>query len=303
MRATAADQVGPQPDPGPVALSPSRTGTVGVIVTDLGNPFIAPVVRGAENELSGRGMMVFVTETQDSNERLEAICNHLVTRRVDALIVTAARDGNHAILEKTAQQLPIVLAVRGPDDSELPAVLHDDAEGGRLALEHLADLGHRSVAQLHGPPDMSSFRRRAIGFRTAAGAVGIEVVDVDDAVRLPTVGEGWRSMTRLLTERRDDRPTAVFAHNDTMALGAIAAMREAGLRCPEDIAVIGYNDSPLTAYTAPPLTTIRLPAYELGRLAAGLAVSLFEGHGEEGGPAPLLPKLVVRGSTAPPPHG
>lgn len=295
VRAAAA-QLGYRGDALASGLRRGRTDTFGVVVADIGNPFIAPVVRGIENSLDGRGLMALVAETQDDHSRMSRVLDNLLSRRVDAIITTAARTGDERLLRKIAQQSPLVLAVRDLPGSGLASITHDDDRGGRLAAEHLLEGGHRRVGQLCGPVDVSSFRGRAAGFRRRLEGSGVELVEPGDTANHPILKEGKRLMEQLLA-RSPDPPTAVFAHNDLMAFGALEALSAHDLTCPRDVAVMGYNDTPMTTVTAPPLTTIRLPGYELGRLAADAAIVLIEGRHEAPTSLSLPPVLVPRRST------
>lgn len=292
----AAEELGYQGDTIASGLRRGRTNTLGVVVADLANPFIAPVVRGIENSLEGRRLMALVAETQDDNGRMSRVLDNLLSRRVDAIITTAARTGDEQLLRRTAKQVPLVLAVRNLPDSGLPAVTHDDEHGGRLAAEHLLDRGHRRIGQLPGPRDISSFRERAAGFRARLGISGIEPLEPRDTAAHPVLAEGHRLMEQLLAMHAEP-PTAVFVHNDLMAIGALEALADQALRCPRDIAVIGYNDTQMTKFTAPPLTTIRLPGYELGRMAADTATRLIENPFQDTPRVSLAPVLVPRRST------
>lgn len=295
-----ADELRYRPDRVASSLRRGRTNVIGVVVADLGNSFISPVLRGIENALSGRWVMPLMAESRDSSDRLARVCEALVDRRVDAIIATAGRTGDLSTLREVASEVPLVLAVRALPRLDVATVAHDDVLGGRLAAEHLVELGHQRLGSLVGPDDISSFRHRRRGFWEAADAAGLDVVEVSDTTVLPTVDEGRRLMQLLLDEHADQLPTAVFVHNDAMAVGALDAARQAGLVCPDDISIIGYNDSPLTAYLAPPLTTIHLPAYELGRLAADTVIGILDEPEVTPHTVTLPPRLVVRESTAPP---
>jgi LacI family transcriptional regulator len=295
VRAAAAE-LGYQGDAIASGLRRGRTNTFGIVVADLGNPFIAPVLRGIENHLEGRGLMALIAETQDDHGRMSRVLNNLAARRVDAVIVTGARSGDARLLRKSQQQIPIVLAVRDLPGSGLPAITHDDERGGRLAAEHLLELGHRRIAQLAGPRDVSNFEGRGTGFRDRLHDKGIEVLEASDTARRPILAEGRRLMELLLDEH-DELPTAIFAHNDLMAFGALEALAKQGIVCPRDIAIIGYNDTPMTAFTDPPITTIRLPGYELGRMAADTAAMLITDGEQLETSLSLPPVLVPRAST------
>jgi len=277
------------------ALRRGRTGTVGVVVADLSNPFIGPVLRGIASALGHRDLLPIMTESRDSSEALSKICNKLLAQRVDGLIVTAGRYRDRTLLKAVAVEVPTVLAVRDIPRSGIPVVCHDDLAGGRLAAEHLLTLGHRKFAQLVGPRDVSSFAGRAEGFRAAIAAAGGRCLDIEGASVLPTVEAGRSGAAQFLD--RNEGATAMFAHNDSMAIGAIAEFRQHGLQVPRDISVVGFNDVPLTDQLRPPLTTVRLPGYELGRLAADLLLSRGEGSESTAERVVLAPELVIRDTT------
>lgn len=282
-----------------MGLRRGRTRTIGVVVANLGNPYIAPVIHGVETALEGRGIMPVVADSRDDSARLSKILDHLLSRRVDAIVTTAVRNGDAATVEKVAREVPVVLAVRTLPSTNLASVSTDDDRGGRGAARHLVALGHTRLAQLRGPADISSFSQRGAGFASAASRAGIKVAEVRDTAIVPTVDEGARLM-RLLLAGEGEMPTGVFAHNDLMAIGAIDVLRQQGLNCPRDISVIGYNDAPLVDHLDPPLTTIRIPGYELGRLAAERAVAMIDQPTFRPSPLSLEPELVERGSTAAP---
>lgn len=287
-----------RPDKVASSLRRGRTNVIGVVVADLSNPFIGPVLRGIENALGGRGVMPMIVESRDSSDRLSRACEALVDHRVDAIITTAGRTGDLSTLRKLAARVPLVLAVRALPNLDVPTLAHDDVLGGRLAATHLIELGHERLAELVGPDDISSFRDRGRGFREAASQAGLPVLEISDMTVLPTVDEGRRLMQLLLRDHGPELPTGVFVHNDSMAVGALDAVRNAGLSCPDDISIVGYNNSPLTAYLAPPLTTIHLPAYELGRLSADTAIAMLDEPDVTPHTVSLPPRLIVRSSTA-----
>lgn len=295
----AAERLGYRGNVQASALRRGRTGTIGVIVADLSNPFIGPVLRGIAGALGSRDLLPIMTESRDSSDELARICEKLLAQRVDGVITTAGRYRDRSLLRRVASEVPTVLAVRRLPDSGIPAVAHDDVAGGRLAAQHLLSLGHTRLAQLMGPEDIWSFEGRSQGFRRTVGEAGAECRDIDIGVRLPTL-EAGRQLAEALLDSGEQPPTAVFAHNDSIAIGAITRLREEGLDCPDDISVVGYNDVPLTAHLRPPLTTIRLPGYELGRLAAELVLMRIDGSETLNGEVALAPELVVRASTAAP---
>jgi len=294
----AVQELGFQVDPVASGLRRGRTSTMGVMVADIGNPFIPPVLRGIENTFEARGYQTFIAETQDDQARAGRVLQNLVARRVEAIVTLASRQGDEAILERASRSIPVVLAVRGLPRTRLPCVTDDDELGGWLSADHLLSLGHQVVAELPGPGDVYNFEVRTRGFLSRIAESSSLFVRLDTQAHAPSVDEGRRLM-RVLLERGAPRPTGVFAHNDLMALGAIQEVRAAGLSCPGEISIIGYNDAPLTAYTDPPLTTVAVDGYELGRRSAELALDMLDGN--EATEVTLAPRVVPRASTAPPP--
>jgi LacI family transcriptional regulator len=270
--------------------------TVGVVVADLGNPYTAPVLRGLQASLEQADHMALVTESRDDSQAMERAVGHLLARQVDGLVLLAARSGDQPRILEWAASVPVVLAVRGLPGSGIPAVTHDDLGGGRLAGEHLAELGHRQVVQLPGPLDVQPFKDRFEGFAQVAGQLGLEAWSVPAASR-PILEEGQRLMEQALA---DPRPaTAVFAHNDPMAMGAVRALRHAGLTCPSDVSVVGYNDVPMADCLDPPLTTIRLDGEEVGRRAGDTALAAIRSLPLPDPGPPVPAELIVRASAAP----
>jgi LacI family transcriptional regulator len=246
--------------------------------------------------------MPLTTETQDDPARLERVLNHVIERRVDAVIVTAARLGNAPILLDIARRrIPLLLADRNVPQTGLPSCTHDNEAGGMYAAKHLLDLGHRTLVQLRGPQDVSSFVDRGAAFSRTVKAAGDVEVDLGDAARTPSLQEGQRLARLLLAGRRDGRPTAVFAHNDLIALGALEVFADAGLRCPADISVVGYDDLPQVDRVTPPLTTVRLHGDELGRLVGEMTVAAIGSPDRPPSSLTLPPQLMVRASTGVPP--
>ncbi|MEX1279885.1 MAG: LacI family DNA-binding transcriptional regulator [Acidimicrobiia bacterium] len=289
-----ARRLGYRPDMVARGLQSGRTGTVGVVVADLGNTFVTPLLHGVAAAIETSHMLSVVAESQDDHDRLAGILDHLLSRRVDGMIVLAARTGDQQALEEVNRSVPVVLASRPLEDTPLCQVTHDNERGGRLVAEHLQALGHRRVAQLEGPSDVLNFPRRALGFRSVVSAHGLAEIEVPGRADRPSLEEGRRLMG-LLLETSPEVPTAVFAHNDLMALGALAVLRERGVRVPDDISLVGYNDMPLVAHVAPPLSTVRYDSFAVGRWAGERLLGTIRGEGCDD--VVLDPVLVPRGSS------
>jgi LacI family transcriptional regulator len=296
-----ANRMGYQKDMVASGLKRGRTHTVAVIAGDLGNPNLAPVLRGIASGLEQAGLMTLISETQFDAGRLERIVNHLMSRRVDAIIMTAARPRDAPTLRWIRRQgMPLVLAIQTVRGIRLPACTNDDHLGGVLAARHLLSLGHRRLAQLRGPMEFSSCFLRAQGFsKTVAAARAVEVVVKSTALwGSPELGG---ALMRELLDKKGVRPTGIFAHHDLTAFGALTAAEERGLTCPRDLSIVGYHNLPHNDRIAPPLTSIGQPREELGRTAAEILIAVLTRPGRPPAPRMVQPTLVVRESTGPPP--
>ena len=296
---SAARDLGYRPDIVARSLRSGSTKTVGIVVADLCNPFAGEIIHGVAGFLYPRNYVPLIIETSYDPARLRVALDALRSRRVDAVVITVARgDDAETILDVARSGLHVVLAVRHLPGSGLPAVVHDDSGGGRLVAEHLLALGHRVLGELPGDQEAQPFLERGRGFRAAVAAGGGVVRALDGVAAQPTAEEGHRLTERYLAAD-GGLPTAFFAHNDAMAIGAIDALRKAGLRCPEDVSVVGYNDAPLSDHVRPPLTTVRYPSDEVGRFAAAMTLSHIADPERPGEHVSFPAELVVRGSTGP----
>lgn len=290
------------------SLRKGTTGVLGVIVADLSNPFTVTLLRGIEFESRVGRHMPLIAETHDDPQILRSVVTRLLRNRVDGVVLSAAQVDDEEFVRELEGLVPVVLAVRGflgstasGSASEHVEVLQDDVAGARTAVEHLIGIGHRRIAQLPGTPSISSFVDRSEGFAGAIRARA-DVVDVSTGgyARESSVEEGRRLTEDLLGQPGERRPTAIFAHNDLMAVGALNALRAAGLRCPADVSVVGYNDAPLIDQIDPPLTTVRLPGFELGRHSARIAFELVRGVRPRESRVMLAPEFIERRSTQAP---
>jgi LacI family transcriptional regulator len=295
----AAEELGYRANPIARGLKTSRSYTVGVLIPDLTNPLFPPIVRGIQDRLEEAAYTPLIANTDNDPDRERADIEAMRARQVDGLITATARRDHGLPADLEDLPLPVVLVNRGLEDGGRPSVVADDRHGVRLAVEHLVELGHRRIAHLAGPQELSTGHLRKLGFIEALESQGIE-----PDPELILTGEAFveREGERLCNELldRETDVTAIFAGNDLMALGCYDAFVARGVDCPEQISVVGYNDMPFAAWFNPPLTTIGLPHYEIGARAAEL---LLEQLREPGAPAAQLmlePTLVVRGSTAPP---
>ena len=293
----AAQELGYRPNPIARGLRTNRSHTIGVLVPDLMNPLFAAVVRGIEDGLRDGGYTPLIANTDNDAERERVAYEAMRARQVDGFIAATARR-DHWLLEEQVNSGPkVVLVNRRVDSDAIPAVTGDDHAGVQLAVEHLTGLGHRRIAHVAGAQTLYTGWSRHDGFVDAMRAGGLDP-DPDLIVfsEAFTAREGARCCTELL-DRRDDF-TAIVAGNDLLALGCFDALEQHGLGCPADISVVGYNDMPFVDRFRPPLTTVRVPHYELGATAAELMLEQLGGTDLPPRQLLLPPELVVRGSTA-----
>jgi LacI family transcriptional regulator len=295
----AAESLGYQPNPIARSLKTARSATVGLVIPDLTNPLFPPIVRGIEDVLSPAGYNAWIVNTDNDPKREEAQIESLRSRQVEGLIVATARR-EHPLLVKLHQQgVRMVLVNRRVEELELPAVTPDDAVGIELAVAHLAALGHRRIAHLAGPQNTSTGVVRARAFRHSVRDHGL---DDDPGLVAESAywseAEGAAALRRLLDSGAEF--SAIVCGNDLEALGCYDVFAERGLRCPQDVSVVGFNGMPFLDKMWPPLTTVSIPHYELGFEAARLLLDAIDEPGRRARSVLLPPSLVVRQSTAPP---
>ena len=294
----AAAKLGYRPNPVARSLRTRRSHTVGVLIPDLNNPLFPPIVRGLEDKLAAAGYVALIGNTDADANRERTLFEQMRARHVDGFVLATATQHDRLLAEAAAAELPVVLMNRLAQDYSFPSVSVDNEQGARMAVSHLARLGHTRIAHIAGPQEASTGVGRLRGFREGMASHGLEVdEDLIAYASRYTVEEGTRCYRQLTASRGDF--TAVAAGNDMLAVGCYAALDEEDRLCPDDVSVIGFNDMPFIDRLRPPLTTVRFPHYQLGTEAAQLLLERINGGD---GPVKILylaPELVVRGSTAP----
>ncbi|HWG63772.1 MAG TPA: LacI family DNA-binding transcriptional regulator [Streptosporangiaceae bacterium] len=295
---SAAKRLGYIPDPVARTLRLRRSAVVGVVVPDLANPVFPPIVQGIEDALAAEGYVALVANTGNDTGREHDRIAALQARRCDGYIVASATVDGAAIAGLTAAQEPVILVNRETGDAGLPSVSSDDRTGIQVAMRHLAGLGHRVIAHLTGPPNLSVVQTRAEAFGSAAQHLGLDAGSLI-LRHCPTLtASDARDAARALLAEVP-AVTAVLAGNDLMALGCYSAAERAGRRCPEDISIVGYNDMPFVEWWRPALTTVRIPQYEIGREAARLLLEQIADGPRPPAKQVLMPvSLTVRSSTS-----
>jgi len=232
--------------------------------------------------------------------RTDHLIERFRARSVDAIVSLAATEDDREVLVRTATQVPVVLAVRLLHDSGLPTVRCDDHLGASLAAGHLADLGHVRVAQVQGPQRSQLFADRARGFADTAARRGLRIRRTRYIADHATAVEGRRLATAMIDAAGDQLPTAVFAHNDALALGVYSALQDRGLRCPDDVSIVGFNAATLPSDMAIALTSVSYPSREIGMRTGEIVLELIAGTPLTAVTEVYAPRLVVRASSGPP---
>jgi LacI family transcriptional regulator len=294
----AADRLGYTPNAVARGLRRQRSMTVGVLIPDLTNAIFPPIVRGIEESLSPRGFTAFVANTDNDDYRERRAFEAFRARQVDGFIFANARRDHGLIQEAFNLGIPSVLANRRTDKSLFPWVAGDDDDGVEQIVKHLVELGHTHVAHIAGPQNNSAGFARAESFRHFVKQHGLRELDCPVVIADAFDTESGGSATKQILHHFP-AVTAIFAGNDMIAVGVLGALREAGVHCPVDMSVVGFNDMPLAKDLAPSLTTVAVSGQQLGAMAATLLLDEIAGVDRER--TVLLPvELVVRESTAPP---
>jgi len=284
------------PHSGARSLSTSRTDTVGVILPDLFGEFFSELIRGMDITARAHGLHLIVSSSHD--DAADAAAAILSMRgRVDGLIVLSPHLDAVDLAASLSGRLPVLLMNGGANDAGRPSIVVDNMGGAAAAVGHLLDLGHRRILHISGPAGNLEARDRKAGYSQAMLSAGQEVLIAQGDF---TQASGHTAVTQLLRQGR--APQAVFAANDMMALGALLALQDAGLRCPEDVAVVGFDDVPIAALVRPSLSTMRIDIAQTGSRAMERLVGLITASSDPGAAPDLAcevirPRLVVRQST------
>jgi len=280
--AEAAAQLGYEPNPHARALASAGDSTVGVVLHDLANPFFAELVRGMDEVAAERGRtLLFIAAHRDPQRELAAI-SHFRVRRVEALVIAGSGLESREFTQDLAAQLlgfeagggRAVLVGRNYGQGD--AVLVDNVGGGREVAEELLHLGHRRFGVISGPASVTTSRERMAGVRQALERAGVALPE-ESVVYGDYSREAGRAAARGLLAGGSARPTALIAFNDLMAVGALAEARSLGLQVPAELSITGFDDIPIAQDVQPELTTVRVPAAEVGALAMRVALEPRDG--------------------------
>jgi LacI family transcriptional regulator len=278
------------------ALVSGRSRLLGLIVSDITNPFFPELVRRFESLAMERQYDLILTSTDYQTERMTVCLRRMLERKVDGVALMTSEMDEGLIEELSRRGVPLVFMDVGQVGPRMSHVAMDYAGGIRQAVDHIVGLGHRRIAFISGPLELKSARTRRDAFiaRMRKHSLAVDKALVREATH--TAEGGQQAMEALLKVSR--RPTAVVCSNDWTAIGALHAIDAARLRVPEDISVVGFDDIPLASYTRPPLTTVRMSAAEIGSTAFDALFHLIDGKDRKGTLLHVPTKLIVRESTA-----
>lgn len=279
-------------------LVQKRTGTIGVVLQDVTNPFVSEVLRGMGDVAAVHGLQLLLANAELSLAREAAALAVLQEKQVDGVIYTSGMiTPEHREIFRDLRR-PVVLAATFDPTGELPGVLVDGRKGAAMALRHLADVGHRRIAVIHGPlRDHVAGLARWDGYCDGARSKGIELLPAFTAEGDYRLESGYWAMHRILNQK--ERPTAVVAASDLMAIGAMNAAMDRGLCVPRDLSVVGFDNIWMAQAVRPPLTTVAQPMYDIGATAVALLAHALGAAAPE--PAVthwIEPHIVLRKSSA-----
>ncbi|HHV64824.1 MAG TPA: LacI family transcriptional regulator [Peptococcaceae bacterium] len=274
----AIEELGFIPNAMARGLHHNKTKTIGLIIQDISNPYYPSIVRGVEDEAQELGYTVILANVYRSKERTAKYLNVFREKRVDGIIFTGGGVVKDAVEEKFFEQTSISTVVIGkPCNVKLPSIQINNVQSSREACEYLLKLGHRQIVTITGPAESTTTIDRLEGYQQALKRHGIE-----PEKRLIIQGNfeynsGYKAVQEF-PEIGRGKVTALFAQNDMMAIGAMKALQEKGLRVPEDIAIIGFDNIPLSSFVTPALSTVDVPVYEMGKTAMRMLADILNGH-------------------------
>jgi LacI family transcriptional regulator len=290
------EELGYRPSRVARALVTQQSHTIGLVVSDITNPFFPQVAQGVLGAAQARGYNVFLCNTDGDVEQELSLLESLADHGVDGIIVYPSYNSDDNLETFVKYYQPLVVINHVFEHPNVSQIMVDNRRGAKLAVDYLASKGHTAIGMLTGVQDLSLDKvRRIQGFREALAAQGLSIVDdwiVPNCA--PTFECGYDDAQKLLTQH--PQVTAIFAYNDLLALGALQACRELGRHVPDDCAIIGFDDIVWAAKATPPLTTIRIDKYKLGHLATNRLFEMFNHPEATVPPVYVDVELVIRES-------
>ncbi|MBE7684411.1 MULTISPECIES: LacI family DNA-binding transcriptional regulator [Paenibacillus] len=284
-----------QPSAIAAALTGKQTYTLGLLVPDISNPYFAELARAIEDRSRQLGYSVVICSTDNKDERVERYLNLLQQKRVDGMMIGTGIDNAEILSPLLQQSIPVALIARQLPSLSVHTVSIDDRLGGALAAEHLLQLGHTRFGVVSEPLKVSSSKERVRGFREAVEEAGLALES--SQVRESTADIQSAKQEVLVLLEQTNRPTGIFCCNDMQAIGALQAAKELGLQVPEDVSIVGFDNTILASVTNPPLTTVAQPIEDLGHRAVDLLIDELKDEHKRPQKLVLKPELVIREST------
>lgn len=271
------------------------TKTIGVVLPDISNPFFGRAIRGCEDILANAGYNIFLCNTDENLQKEQQSLELLVDRRIDGMILWGSRADCDTLEVLLGQQLPVVTVDCEAFCGNSVSLNVENRQGARMITNHLIALGHRRIGHLAGPSQRLTAQRRLAGYQHALDDATLTYDESLVTEASPSVYHGYEAALTMLQET--EKPTAIFAYNDLMAIGAMLACQQLGLSVPRDIAIVGFDDIVTASLVSPALTTIRIDQYRLGVLAGQLLLErLARKHPAEPSTVSFLTELIVRNS-------
>jgi LacI family transcriptional regulator len=280
------------------SLISKQTKAIGVVITDITNPFFTTLVRGVEDSANKRGFNTILCNSDEDCEKQRSYIEVLLQKRIDGILIAPSDRSERQIQDLQREKTPFVLIDRRIDGIKADTVMGDSLGGAEKVVEHLIKLGHRRIALINGPLGVSTAKDRLEGYKNCLRKHGIAVEEALIKVGQFERGSGYEKTLELMC--MNPPPTAIFACNNFLALGAIRALREKGVRIPEDVALVSFDDIEIASVIHPFLTAVTQPAYTIGTIATEILIDRIEGRigkdSDSGKTVVLQTELIVRES-------
>ncbi|MEM1505615.1 LacI family DNA-binding transcriptional regulator [Domibacillus sp. 8LH] len=283
--------------PSVVASVRKRIQTIGLLIPDIANPFMAEIARVIENHVKRYGYSLMICSTDNDLKNEVEYVSILKQKYTDGIIVATGLKREEAVKELIKTDIPIALLSRDVPSLAVNTVLVDDYLGGYEATNHLISLGHQKIAMITEDTTFSTLQARVNGYKKALEEAGLSYDENLVLTNNTSLEEGKKSMLSLL--KKASPPTAVFASTESLAIGAVQGAHELNLNVPDEVSIIGFDDTVLSTICEPPLTTVAQPIEEMGEKAVELLIEEIEKNKASKQRVMLSPKLIVRKSTAP----
>ena len=273
------------------SLKSKRTNTLALVFTDITNPFFTIIARGVEDTAGDAGFNVIFCNTDESQEKEDNYVQVILQKQVDGILLVPAGSNTKSIQIIKDQGTPLVILDRRIDNADVDIVRGDSVGGARLLTQHLIDLGHRHIALINGPHNVSTSEDRLIGYKQVMEENGL-INNIQGYYGHFSQASG-NSLTRTIFEK-EQKPTAIFATNNLIAIGALRALNELGYRIPKDVALVSFDDIPDNLTMFPFMTAVSQPSYQMGKSATELLISRIKNESDAGYKDIIFPVDFIR---------